>query len=60
MLNVSRTASGWPSLAGIELDELSELVFEAWRLSAPPDLVAEVPHWARPVDSQIERGNLTS
>jgi hypothetical protein len=35
-------------LAGIELDELSELVYEAWRLSAPPDLVAEVPHWARP------------
>jgi hypothetical protein len=34
-------------LAGIELDELSELVFEAWRLSAPPELVAEVPDRAR-------------
>jgi len=30
-------------LAGIELDELSELVFEAWRLSAPDQLIAEVP-----------------
>lgn len=35
-------------LAGIELDELHELVFEAWRLSAPPGLVAEVPDCARP------------
>jgi hypothetical protein len=33
-------------LAGIELDELSELVFEAWRLSAPEGLLAEVPDWA--------------
>ncbi|HEX5117416.1 MAG TPA: MmcQ/YjbR family DNA-binding protein [Pseudonocardiaceae bacterium] len=30
-------------LAGIELDELSELVYEAWRLSAPEELVAELP-----------------
>jgi hypothetical protein len=30
-------------LAGIDIDELTELVFEAWRLSAPEDLVAEVP-----------------
>jgi hypothetical protein len=30
-------------LAGIDVDELSELVFEAWRLSAPDGLVAEVP-----------------
>ncbi|MFD0206136.1 MULTISPECIES: MmcQ/YjbR family DNA-binding protein [Saccharothrix] len=30
-------------LAGIEADELSELVFEAWRLSAPEELVAQVP-----------------
>lgn len=30
-------------LDGIDLDELSELVFEAWRLSAPDDLVAEAP-----------------
>jgi hypothetical protein len=30
-------------LAGIEADELSELVYEAWRLSAPEELVAEVP-----------------
>lgn len=29
-------------LAGIEVDELTELVFEAWRLSAPEDLVARV------------------
>ena len=34
-------------LAGIEADELSELVFEAWRLSAPEDLVARVPDPAR-------------
>ena len=30
-------------LAGVDVDELSELVFEAWRLSAPEDLVAQVP-----------------
>ncbi|MEU4743077.1 MmcQ/YjbR family DNA-binding protein [Actinosynnema sp. NPDC023658] len=30
-------------LSGIEADELSELVFEAWRLSAPEELVAQVP-----------------
>jgi hypothetical protein len=30
-------------LAGIETDELFELVFEAWRLSAPEDLLAETP-----------------
>jgi hypothetical protein len=30
-------------LAGIEVDELSELVYEAWRLTASEDLVAEVP-----------------
>jgi hypothetical protein len=30
-------------LAGIEADELSELVYEAWRLSAPEELVAEIP-----------------
>jgi hypothetical protein len=30
-------------LAGIEADELSELVFEAWRLSAPDELIAKVP-----------------
>lgn len=30
-------------LAGIEADELSELVYEAWRLTAPEELVAEVP-----------------
>ncbi|MCE6997261.1 MmcQ/YjbR family DNA-binding protein [Saccharothrix sp. S26] len=36
---------GWVvvHLAGIDADELSELVFEAWRLSAPEDLVAQVP-----------------
>ncbi|HEY1574537.1 MAG TPA: MmcQ/YjbR family DNA-binding protein [Pseudonocardiaceae bacterium] len=38
-------AFGWVVvyLAGIEFDELSELVYEAWRLSAPDELVAEVP-----------------
>jgi hypothetical protein len=30
-------------LAGIEADELAELVYEAWRLTAPEELVAEVP-----------------
>jgi hypothetical protein len=30
-------------LDGIEADELSELVYEAWRLSAPEELVAEAP-----------------
>ena len=34
-------------LEGIEADELSELVFEAWRLSAPEELVAQVPDLAR-------------
>src|SRR5882762_10836626 len=29
-------------LAGIDADELSELVFEAWRLTAPDELLAEV------------------
>ena len=32
-------------LAGLEVDELSELVFEAWRLSAPEDLLASVPDY---------------
>jgi hypothetical protein len=30
-------------LRGIEADELSELVYEAWRLSAPEDLVEANP-----------------
>jgi hypothetical protein len=30
-------------LDGIKADELAELVYEAWRLSAPDELVAEVP-----------------
>jgi hypothetical protein len=36
---------GWVvvRLDGIDLDELSELVLEAWRLSAPEDLLAEHP-----------------
>lgn len=36
-------AFGWVvvHLAGVERDELAELTFEAWRLSAPDDLVAE-------------------
>jgi hypothetical protein len=40
---------GWVvvHLAGVEADELSELVFEAWRLSAPDDLVVLVPDPAR-------------
>jgi hypothetical protein len=35
-------------LAGIEKDELSELVFEAWRLSAPDELLAKVRDPAEP------------
>ena len=40
---------GWVvvHLDGIEVDELAELVFEAWRLSAPEALVAEVPDLAQ-------------
>ncbi|MFD5826699.1 MmcQ/YjbR family DNA-binding protein [Lentzea sp. NPDC060358] len=40
---------GWVvvHLEGIAADELRELVFEAWRLSAPEDLVAQVPDLAR-------------
>jgi hypothetical protein len=36
---------GWVvvHLDGIEPDELAELIYEAWRLSAPDELVAEVP-----------------
>lgn len=36
---------GWVvvHLEGIEADELTELVFEAWRLSAPEELIALVP-----------------
>ncbi len=36
---------GWVvvELAGVAPDELAELVFEAWRLSAPESLLAEVP-----------------
>ncbi|WET76606.1 MmcQ/YjbR family DNA-binding protein [Amycolatopsis sp. QT-25] len=36
---------GWVvvHLDGIESDELTELVYEAWRLSAPEELVAQVP-----------------
>lgn len=30
-------------LAGIDADELGELVYEAWRLSAPEELVAQRP-----------------
>ncbi|MFG1790506.1 MmcQ/YjbR family DNA-binding protein [Nocardia sp. NPDC049149] len=39
---------GWVvvQLAGIEADELAELVFEAWRLTAPEQLVADAPDWA--------------
>ena len=42
-------------LAGIELDELTELVFEAWRLTAPEGLVAEATDPARPARSQSSR-----
>ena len=35
-------------LAGIDTDELSELIFEAWRLSAPAELVAKAPDRAQP------------
>jgi hypothetical protein len=36
---------GWVvvHLAGIDGDELGELVYEAWRLSAPDDLIAVQP-----------------
>ena len=34
-------------LEGIETDEMKELVFEAWRLSAPEELIAQVPDLAR-------------
>ncbi|GAB2962366.1 MmcQ/YjbR family DNA-binding protein [Saccharothrix stipae] len=34
-------------LAGIEADELAELVFEAWRLTAPEELVEQAPDPAR-------------
>jgi hypothetical protein len=34
-------------LAGIDADELAELVFEAWRLSAPKELIDTVPDWAK-------------
>jgi len=36
---------GWVvvQLDGIDADELAELLYEAWRLSAPEELVAEVP-----------------
>jgi hypothetical protein len=40
-------------LAGVAADELSELVFEAWRLSAPAALVAEVPD--RPPPAPLPR-----
>ncbi|AEK43097.1 MmcQ/YjbR family DNA-binding protein [Amycolatopsis mediterranei] len=30
-------------LDGVDADELAELLYEAWRLSAPEELVAEVP-----------------
>ena len=38
-------AFGWVvvHLEGIDLDELSELVLEAWRLSAPDRLLAGIP-----------------
>jgi len=36
---------GWVvvHLAGVDADELAELVFEAWRLTAPAELVAAAP-----------------
>ena len=36
---------GWVvvQLAGVEADELAELVYEAWRLSAPEELAEELP-----------------
>ncbi|PSK87460.1 YjbR protein [Murinocardiopsis flavida] len=44
---------GWVvvQLDGIELDELSELVLEAWRLTAPEDLLADTPTPTRLVES---------
>ncbi|GAA2687818.1 YjbR protein [Actinosynnema pretiosum] len=39
---------GWVvvHLDGVEADELAELLYEAWRLSAPEQLVEEEPDWA--------------
>ena len=36
---------GWVvvHLAGVDADELAELVYEAWRLSAPEELAEELP-----------------
>jgi len=36
---------GWVvvQLAGVEADELAELVYEAWRLSAPEELADQLP-----------------
>jgi hypothetical protein len=44
---------GWVvvQLGRIELDELSELVLEAWRLSAPENLLADHPTPADLVDA---------
>ncbi|WP_285742454.1 MmcQ/YjbR family DNA-binding protein [Lentzea sp. NBRC 105346] len=42
-------------LAGIELDELTELVFEAWRLTAPEDLIAEATDPARSARTRNSR-----
>lgn len=43
VFEVQFTAGGWGwvvvHLDGLERDELAELVFEAWRLTAPEDLV---------------------
>ncbi|MGE3289292.1 MAG: MmcQ/YjbR family DNA-binding protein [Pseudonocardia sp.] len=44
---------GWVvvHLAGIDLDELGELVLEAWRLSAPERLLAGMPTPAQVVEA---------
>jgi hypothetical protein len=47
VFEVQFTAAGYGwvvvHLEGIDLDELSELVLEAWRLSAPERLLAQAP-----------------
>lgn len=46
-------------LAGIEADELSELVYEAWRLSAPEELAAEAPLSWEATTAKRRRGDAT-
>jgi len=53
---------GWVvvHLDGIELDELSELVLEAWRLSAPEPLLEDLPTPAGLVETKVSKKNNTN